>query len=451
MDTGAYASYGPAVGQLLTEMVPGSYRIPNVRVQTNVVYTNSPLSGAMRGFGSPQAHFAMESCLDMLAERLGIDPLEVRRKNSLRPGDRVFTQVVVDESARSLPRCLDAIAEARERLRKLHPSAGKLHGIGFALAMQSMGLGAKVPDNSCHRLEWLPDGRVLIHLGAPDLGQGLGTVSEQMVAEELGLPYDQIITAPIDTRSTPDGGVTCASRMTYLVGKALLAASAKIKKGLLERAAGMLKLSVEQLRYDRGGVVLPNGERYPASEFASRAAEKGDPIRAEATATFPYPERTTPQHLPIGMPHVKYMFGAQIVLVEVDPELGTVEVKEIVAVNDVGRVINRAAVEGQIEGGISMGIGYALYEDVALKSNLRWVDSFSEYLLPTARDVPERVEMQILEIPEESGPFGAKGVAEITAVPTAPAIANAVYDAIKIRVKDLPITPEKLVRPMLQR
>jgi CO/xanthine dehydrogenase Mo-binding subunit len=139
------------------------------------------------------------------------------------------------------------------------------------------------------------------------------------------------------------------------------------------------------------------------------------------------------------------MFGAQVVRVEVDPELGTVEVKEIVAVNDVGKAINRAAIEGQIEGGISMGIGYALSEDVALKSDRHWVDSFSEYLLPTARDVPEHVEIQILEIPEESGPYGAKGVAEITAVPTAPAIANAVYDAVKVRVKNLPITPEKLI------
>jgi xanthine dehydrogenase molybdenum-binding subunit len=449
MDTGAYASYGPAVGQLLTEMVPGSYRIRNVRVLTNVVYTNSPLSGAMRGFGSPQAHFAMESCMDMLAERLGMDPLEIRRKNILRPGDHLFTQVAIDESALSLPRCLESIEQARERLRKAHPSAGKLNGIGFALAMQSMGLGAKVPDNSSHRLEWLPDGRVLIYLGAPDLGQGLATVSEQMVAEELGLSYDQIITAPIDTRSTPDGGVSCGSRMTYLVGKALLVASAKIKKSLLKSAADMLKLPEEQLQYDRGAVVLPDGQRYPAREFTSRAAEKGEPIQAEATATFPYPERTTPQHLPIGMPHVKYMFGAQVVLVEVDPDLGTVEVKEIVAVNDVGKVINRAAVEGQIEGGISMGIGYALYEEVALKSNLRWVESFSEYLLPTARDVPDHVEIQILEIPEESGPFGARGVAEITAVPTAPAIANAVYDAVKVRVRDLPITPEKLVRLQL--
>lgn len=445
MDTGAYASYGPAVGQLLTEMTSGAYRIPNARVQTNVVYTNSPYSGAMRGFGSPQAHFAIESCMDILAERLGMDALEIRRKNILRPGDRLITQVVIDETALSLPRYLEAIAEAREHLRKKTPAPGKINGIGFALATQSMGLGAKVPDNSSHRLEWLPDGRVLIYLGAPDLGQGLATVSEQMVAEELGLPFDQIITLPIDTRTTLDGGVTCASRMTYLVGNALLAASAKLKKRLLEGAAEMLQLPEEQLGYDQGSIVLPDGQRYPAREFTSRAADKGEPIQAEATASFPYPEQTTPQHLPIGMPHVKFGFSTQIVRVEVDPELGTIEVKDVVSVNDVGKVINRAAVEGQIEGGIAMGIGYALYEDVALKSTHRWVDNFTEYLLPTARDIPGCIEIRLLEIPEESGPYGAKGVAEICVVPTAPAIAAAVFDAVKKRVKDLPITPEKLL------
>ncbi len=447
MDTGAYASYGPAVGQLLTEVVPGPYRIPNTYVRTHVVYTHSPYSGAMRGFGSPQAHFALESCLDMLAGRLGMDPLELRRKNLLRPGDRASTQVPVDQGALSLPRYLDIMEEARERMRQTLPAPGKVSGVGLALAIQTMGLGAKVPDDSTHRLEWLPDGKVLIHLGAPDLGQGLATISEQMVAEELGLPYDAVVTAPIDTRTTPDGGVTCASRMTYLVGKALLAASEQLKKSLLAEAAGLLKLPEERLAYEQGAVVLPDGQRYPAGEFASRAADAGQPIRAQATATFPYPQETTPQHLPIGMPHVKFVFGGQIVRVEVDPELGTVVVKEVVAVNDVGKIINRAALEGQIEGGIATGIGYALYEDVALKSNRRWVDSFTEYLLPTARDVPERVELHILEIPEESGPYGAKGVAEISLVPTAPAIANAVYDAVKIRVKHLPITAEKLVRP----
>ncbi len=445
MNTGAFASYGPAVAQLLTEVMPGPYRIPNTYVQTNVVYTHSPYGGAMRGFGSPQAHFAMESCLDMLAERLGMDPLELRRKNILRPGDQVATRVVVDEGAHSLDHYLDVMQDARERFQKIQPAPGKINGIGFALAIQTMGLGAKVPDVSSHRLEWLPDGRVLIHLGAPDLGQGLATVSEQVVAEALGLPYEFLLTAPIDTRTSPDGGVTCASRMTYLVGNAMLLASEQIKKSLLENAASMLSLPVEQLVYERGVVVLPDGKRYPAHEFSSRAADDGEPICGEAQATFPYPEETTPQHLPIGMPHVKFVYAGQIVRVEVDPELGTVAVKDVLSLNDVGKVINQAAMEGQIEGGVAMGIGYALYEDVALKSNQRWVDSFTEYLLPTALDMPDHIEIQVLEIPEETGPYGAKGVAEISLVPTAPAIANAVYNAVKVRVKELPITAEKLV------
>jgi CO/xanthine dehydrogenase Mo-binding subunit len=148
------------------------------------------------------------------------------------------------------------------------------------------------------------------------------------------------------------------------------------------------------------------------------------------------------------MPHVKFVFAAQVARVEVDLALGTVEVKDVVAIHDVGRAINRAAVEGQIEGGVVMGIGYALYEDVALKSNSQWVDGFSEYLLPTTGDVPGHLEIQILEIPDPSGPFGAKGVAEITLVPTAPAVANAVFDACRARVNDLPVTPEKVSRLM---
>ncbi len=446
LDTGAYASYGPAVGQLLTEVAPGPYHIPNARVETQVVYTHSPYSGAMRGFGSPQVHFALESCLDMLAARLALDPLELRRKNLIQPGDMLITRVVLDESALSVSHCLDAAFEARERLNRIPASPDRRSGVGVALAIQTMGLGAKVPDNSTHRLEWLPDGRVLIRLGSTDLGQGLATVSEQMVAESLGLPYQAVVTAPLDTSNTPDGGVTCASRMTYLVGKALLACSDLLRRNLIEQASSLLNLPVGDLRYEAGTVVLPDSQRYPASEFASRAAESGIPLQAEATATFPYPEETTPQHLPIGMPHVKFVFGAQVVRVEVDPDLGTVEVKDVVAIHDVGRAINRSAVEGQIEGGIAMGIGYALYEDMALKQDGRWVDNFTEYLLPTARDVPRNIEIQILELPDPSGPFGAKGIAEIALVPTAPAIANAVDNALGVRVKDLPITPEKLWR-----
>jgi len=444
MNTGAYASYGPAVGSLLTEMVTGPYHIPNVSIETQVVYTHTPYSGAMRGFGSPQAHFAIESALDMLAARLGLDAAELRRRNLLHQGDLLPTRVRVNETALGLERCLQEATAARERLRCIPATPGKVSGVGLALAMQSMGLGAKVPDTSSHRLEWLPDGRVLIHLGAPDLGQGLITVAEQITAEALELPFERVLTAPFDTRDVPDGGVTCASRMTYLVGNAMLAGAAGLKKQLLANGAALLQVPLDQLSYAHGELLLPGGRHYPASEFASRAAEAGQPLQAEAAATFPYPAETTPQHLPAGMPHVKFIFAAQVARVEVDPELGTVTVTDLVAIHDLGKVINRLTAEGQIEGGVSMGLGYALYEDMNLKANGQWVDSFTEYMLPTSRDMPTRLELHMLEYPEADGPFGAKGLAEITVVPTAPAIANAVYDAVNVRVKDLPITPEKL-------
>ncbi|MCE1252289.1 MAG: xanthine dehydrogenase family protein molybdopterin-binding subunit [Anaerolineae bacterium] len=445
MDTGAYASYGTAVGGLLTEMVPGSYNIPNVSVTTHVVYTHSPYSGAMRGFGSPQAHFALESALDMLAEKLGIDPLDLRRKNILHPGDKLFTQVVLDNSASSLEHILEAVAAARERLQKIPTPSGKVSGVGFALGMQSMGLGAKILDQSSHRLEWMPDGRVSVILGAPDLGQGLATVAEQMVSTTLELPFDQVVTEQLDTLTTPNGGVTCASRMTYLAGNALLAAAEQLRENLLSSAAQLLNLPKTELTYRQGQIITGQGKKYPVSEFSSRMADNGQVLQAEGTATFPYPEDSTPQHLPIGMPHVKFVFAADVARVELDPQLGTVKVTDIEAIHDVGRVINRATLEGQIEGGVAMGVGYALYEDMPLKADGRWVDSFSEYLLPTALDAPAQIKSTILEIPDESGPFGAKGVAELVVTPVAPAIANAVYAAGQIRVKDLPITAEKLV------
>jgi CO/xanthine dehydrogenase Mo-binding subunit len=444
LDTGAYASYGPAVGSLLTEVIPGPYRIPNVYAETLVCYTNSPIGGAMRGFGSPQPHFAMESLMDQLAEKLGMDPIEIRKINVLKPGDQLFTRVVVDETANALAVCLQQAEEAIARLRAIQPEDGCRSGVGLALAVQSMGLGAKVPDTSTNRLTWQPDGMVRIDLGAPDLGQGLATVAEQMVAETLGLPFSQVYSTAIDTANSPNGGVSCASRMTYLVGNGLLMASEQLIACLLNQASEMLRLPADHLTYQQGQVVTAEGESYPIIEFTSRAADDGVMLTAESTATFEYPEEITPQHLPIGMPHIRFMFGAQVVRVEVDPELGTVNVTDVVAIHDVGKVINRRSVEGQIEGGVSMGLGYALSEDVLLKSDMNWVDSFSQYLIPTTKDMPTHLEVVLLEIPEKTGPFGAKGIGEIVLVPTAPAIANAVFDAVGVRVNKIPITPSEL-------
>jgi len=446
MDTGAFASLGPAVGVIVTETLGGSYRIPNVDLETYVAYTNAPLAGAVRGFGSPQSHFAIESMVDMLAAKLGLDPIEVRRKNILCEGDKMFTGVVVNNTANSLPVSLDRAQEACRKFAAIPPSPGKVAGVGMALVMQSMGLGAKVPDDSTQRLEWKPDGSLLVHLGAPDMGQGLAMAAEQIAAEAMELPYELVNTVGLDTSSSPNGNVSCASRMTYMVGNTMVEAAQKLKAQMLEQAARLLNRPQESLSYSNGHVVTAEGEKIAVKEVISRAADDGIILQSESTFSFPYPEATTPQHLPIGMPHVLFCFGAQAARVEVDPELGTVMVTHLTAIHDVGRVISKVGVEGQIEGGAAMGLGYALYESMDLKEDGRWVDSFTEYLIPTSKDVPTYHENIILEIPEESGPFGAKGIGEVTVPPTAPAIANAIYNAIGVRVKSLPITTEKLVK-----
>ncbi len=444
VDTGAFASYGPAVGIIVTETLGGSYHIPNVDLETIVAYTNGPLAGAVRGFGSPQSHFAIESMIDMLAAELDMDPVEVRRKNIMRVGDKMFTGVVVNETANSLPESLKRAEDVLREFDAIDPAPGKVAGSGMALVMQSMGLGAKVPDDSTQGLEWLPDGSVCVHLGSPDLGQGLTMTAEQITAETLELPYEQIKTVDIDTWVSPNGNVTCASRMTYMVGNALVDAAEQLKTQMLIQAARLLNQPQENLSYKNGEVIISGGERIAVREIVSRAADDGIELKTEATFSFPYPEETTPQHLPIGMPHVLFCFGAQIARVEVDPDLGTVDVTHMTAVHDVGRVISRQGVEGQIEGGASMGLGYALFENMTLKDDGQWVDSFTEYLLPTTKDMPPNFENIILEIPEESGPFGAKGIGEVTVPPTAPAIANAIFNATGVRVRSLPVTPEKL-------
>jgi len=186
------------------------------------------------------------------------------------------------------------------------------------------------------------------------------------------------------------------------------------------------------------------GAGIAASEFCSRAAEFGRIIAGEATFSFPYPAEVTPQDLPFGMPHIMFGFGAHVARVEVDPDLGTVVVREVVAIHDVGKAINPIGVEGQIEGGVAMGIGYALLEEVRLKADNQWTDSFTEYLLPTTADTPSIVSV-LLEHPEPSGPHGARGVAEMSLTPLAPAVANAVARATGVRVTALPIRPEDIL------
>jgi CO/xanthine dehydrogenase Mo-binding subunit len=445
MDTGAYASYGPAVGQLLTETIAGPYHIPNVQLDTFVVYTNGPIAGAMRGFGSPQTNFAYESMMDILAEKIGLDPIQIRQKNIWKPGDRSYTQVKVNQ-AQTLQKVLDISKTEIARLKTIPTTPGKVAGVGMALSFQTMGLGHRVPDDSTCRLEWQPDGEAILYLGAPDLGQGLITAAAQIAADALELDYSQVHVVNPDTSNTPDGGVSCASRMTYLVGSSVKVAANNIIGRLIEEASKLLKTDRSNLKYQQGKIIQSDKisqEAIPVSEITGRYAETGV-LQAEGTFSFLYgPD--TPTHLPVGMPHVIMVFGGQIARVEVDPDLGIIEVREIVAIHDVGQIINKASIEGQIEGGISMGIGYALSEEITLKSDQQWVDNFSEYLIPTTLDMPPVIKCIILEEPDNTGMLGVKGVGEMGVVPTAAAIANAVYNATGRRIVSIPIKPEEII------
>lgn len=282
-------------------------------------------------------------------------------------------------------------------------------------------------------------------LGAPDLGQGLATVAEQIAAEELGIPFAQVHASAVDTGETPDGGVSCASRMTYLVGNSVRLAAQALIDALLEDAACRLGMPRAELQYRAGAVVTAGGKSYPAAEFASRIADEGALLQAVGVASFPYPPERTPQHLPIGMPHVMFAFGGHAARVEVDELTGRVEVTHYTAIHDVGRVINRAAAEGQVEGALSMGLGYALLEEVQRTPGGGWVDGFTDYRLATAAEMPPVLRVELLEIPEESGPFGAKGLGEMGVPPVAPAIVNAVAAATGVRVRKIPVRGEELV------
>jgi len=446
MDTGAYGSYGIAVSQLHTETLTGPYRIPNVRLDTYLVYTNSPISGAMRGFGAPQSNFGSEGMMDILAANLGMDPIAFRQKNIWRSGDHNVTRALVNQPE-SLQKSLDLVKEEIKRLEQIPPAPGMRGGVGFAVSVQTMGLGHRVPDDSTNRLEWQPDGKILVRIGAPDLGQGLNTVAAQMTAEALGLPIHQVEVAELDSFVSPDGGVTCASRMTYSVGNSLLMASQKAIAALVDAAAELLRVDPTDIQYQNGQLRRldqPGLAPIPAAEITSRVAEAGKTLSGEATFSFPYGPGT-PDHLPLGMPHVKFCMGAQVARVEVDPRLGIVKVKEIVAIHDLGRVINRVNVEGQIEGGVVMGVGFAVTEEMSLKADRHWVNNLTEYLLPTSMDAPPVIKSVLLEYPEESGPFGVKGIGEIPLVPTPAAIVSAVENAVGVRVTSAPIKREDLL------
>ncbi|MBI5603191.1 MAG: molybdopterin-dependent oxidoreductase [Deltaproteobacteria bacterium] len=409
VDGGAYKSFSNSVTTRGLAHASGPYRFPQAHLLGKAVYTNTAVRGAMRGFGVPQTIFALESAIDELALKMEIDPLELRLKNAFVPGDvTICGQTLVGafgfrECLETLrPLYLQALREAKN-----NGDDGVKRGVGLAGIW--FGPGRSAPDQSEAWAELLPDDRLQIWIGAADMGQGAETLFWQIAAETMGFPLERVLICTTDTRFTPDGNFSAGSRQTYVSGRAV-------------------QMAVEELKKTMGG----NG----AHSYEQMKA-KGLPILFKAV-NRPETTKLDPQN-GHGVPWETYSFGVQMAEVAVEVKTGKVKVLKVTAVNDLGTVINRQIVEGQIEGAIVMGLGYALTEEFVYNDT----DSFAKFRIPRAKDTP-RMKVITLNIPREKGPFGASGAAEYADAPTAPAIMNAIANACGARIRDLPATPEKV-------
>jgi CO/xanthine dehydrogenase Mo-binding subunit len=450
-DTGPYVNAGAEVMGVLAATAYGPYSVPNARIEAYTVHTNNPICGAMRGFGIPQGTFACERNLDRLARRLDLDPLEIRMRNGVETGTTLPTGAVLREG-RPMKACLEEAARLsgwRERgSRERNPKPHLRRGWGLAANIFTIGLGRSVADTAGAVVEMAGDGSVLLRTGAADMGQGAHTALAQVAAEELGVELDAIRVITPDTDRTPDAGPACASRTTFLSGNAVRRAAAVVRESLLESAAASTGRPIEELTL-RDGYLYAEGEQVTTvAEVAAAAKNANYRLHADGHYAMEYPEEPAEGSYPYA--HQVFTFGTQVAQVLVDTETGVVTVEQLTLIQDAGQVINPGGAYGPLEGGAAMGVGYALFEDLVTDQGRTINDSLESYLVPTAMDVPP-MEVGVVEIPEPLAPFGAKGIGEATLTPTAPAIANAVTEAIGADLDDLPLTPERVLEAWSKR
>ena len=446
-DTGPYVTAGTDVMAFTAVTENGPYYVPNARMEAYTVLTNNPLCGAMRGFGIPQAAFACERQMDELANAIGMDPLEIRLRNGLETGSLLPTGAAIREGKGMKACLLEAarIAGWGERNRiKQQPEPHLRRGWGMASIIFSVGMGRNIKDFAGASLEMSSDGSVILRTGAADMGQGVHTALAQMAAQSLGVKLSSIKVITPDTEVTTDAGPSTASRQTYISGNAVLNAAAPIRRALLETAAEETGLPVDSLSLEDNWLYA-DGERLNISiaHLAQKALASNRQLHAEGHYAMEYMHDFPPDGYPYA-PEV-FTFGTQVAKVLVDIETGEVKVEELVIVQDAGRVINPGGAKGQIEGGAAMGFGYAVMEELLVEQGRTLNNALDSFLIPTSKDIP-KMTTKILEIPEPLAPFGAKGIGESTLTPTAPAIANAVSNAIGVPINHLPLTAENVLK-----
>ena len=439
-NTGAYASWGPTVANRVPVHASGPYYLPAYRARSRAIHTNCAPAGAFRGFGVPQSAIVQEALFDQMAEKLGIDRLEFRLNNVLENGRKTVTGQIFSQGV-GIGECLQALTAPWRALNARiatfnHAASGsRRRGIGVASCWYGCG-NTSLPNPSTIRLGINRAGRVMLYQGAVDIGQGSNTVIAQICADALGVELQHLDLVSADTDRTPDAGKTSASRQTFVSGNAAFLAAKDLRARVLARAGvgegarislrkGCLSAELDGIRRDLDLTTMP-------------ADDAGLVMVGEAT--FDPPTQALDDDGQ-GVPYATFGFGAQLAVVEIDSELGTVRVLEIHAAHDLGRTINPVLAEGQIEGGIAQGLGMALMEEFipGRSSNLH------DYLIPTVGDVPN-IKVRLIEDPDAHGPFGAKGLGEHVLIPTAPAIINAIHHATGGWVRRLPATPERVLR-----
>lgn len=431
--TGAYAEKGPTVSRFGGVSGAGPYTIPNVSIDGYCVYTNRQVAGAMRGYGGPQAAWAYESHMDIIARKLGIDPLEFRLSHVYTGGDVHTTgQEIYSEG---LKECLEKVAESMEWDTK---PLGKDRGRGIACMERAI----KTPFGSAAFVKVNEDGTVEVLSSTTEVGQGSETVLCQIVAEELGVPLEWVRKATADTAYTPFDASTTSSRSTFHMGNAVKTAAADAREQIIKLAAESLEANTEDLEIKQGNVYV-RGMPKRALPIANVLGKHYGSSATVLGKGFYFPQmKVTGKYFSTFM--IFWLLGAHGVEVEVDRHTGEVKILKVYAAHDIGKAIHPSNCVGQIEGGIGFGMGFALFEGLMFKGGHVLNPSLLNYKVPTALEMPE-IESMLVECVHQEGPYGAKGVGETSNVPLPPAIANAIYDAVGIRIKDLPITPDKVL------
>lgn len=447
MDMGAYATLSPIVMFRTLVHAAGAYDIENVSVDTYGLYTNKVPAGAFRGFGSPQVLFAIESLLDEIALKKGIDPMEIRQLNTLRVGSRTATDQLLLDSVggpETLARVKESsnwheLIEQTRQYNRNHDQKKRGVGLSHIYYGVSLGAGGQMLDKSGAHVLINRDGSVEVRIGGTEMGQGAKTVIAMIASQELGQRLEKILVHQPDTAFVPDSGPTVASRTTIYSGNAVKTACRALKEKLAGVFSGFPNRN-NDLLFEDGQAIVSSGESVSFDELVECAYAKN--VKLFETGWYETPKLSFDAQSGLGEAYITYSYASQVVQVEVDTLTGSTKVLKAFTAHDVGRAVNPEGVIGQIQGGFVQGMGYALYENLKLANGRILSDNFNTYIIPTVREVPEELVIDIVEEAFSEGPYGAKGIGEPSLMPVPASVANAVSMAIGKRVRQIPITPE---------